>query len=334
MTLATATQQGIHTPSVPTWNRVKTFVNKKETKTTINLIGNGGAAISNFLTFGSQVTGMFEDKEDLLERVSEVWTKFATGSQGLIGALDLYQKQNAIPFIGNLLEIPIAIFSSGKNLWLFRGVSQGLGQFLRAIDQREVLENGNPILINGRPKIIGGDFSDRGWMHGIKTTLLEIPKILGELITKPSNIKKLTHALTLASVSQIFGGVLALCGIHGPGALIRNIAGIGVDGSFMLDENKDNESDNKNDKKWGRLNLSSWFTRAGLTWGGAAIFDEIKRIPWLEDYKFLNPLVYFFDRLASVLYTIGNLKIKNGNHNDDEERNRRAFRVAQTPSIN
>lgn len=303
---------------LPWVNKVRQFVNDDETKKFINYAGNGGAAVTNLLTFINTNWTFTEPAKEWLENLSEKWTKVATGTQGLIGAIDLWKKKNTIPLIGNILEIPISIFSSGRNLWLFRGVSQGLGQFLRVIDQRELIDkNGEPIKKDGKEQIICGDFEDRGWWEGFSITCKEVPKILVELVSKPSKIKKLTHALSLASVCQIIGGTSALFGLEDFGAAIRNLSGIGVDFSLMLDENKKDGVDNsKNDKRWMGLNLSSIFTKAGCIWVGAAICDELKRLPFLEDKDIgLTSLSYFFDRGASVLYTNGNLSVKSKNNN-------------------
>ena len=314
-------------------NRIGQFLKNDKTKLAVNFIGNGGAAALNLITFFNSIYPIGSLDQESLEKPTEIWTKFATGSQGFITAIDQYEKKNPVPLVGNLLEIPIAIFSSGRNLWLFRGISQGLGQFFRAIDQREIFDKkGKPVLgANGKPKIIGGDFSRRGWQTGFTTTIQEIPKMLFELIQKPSNFKKLTHSLALASTTQTIGGITALFFHEQIGAIIRNASGIGVDLSFMLDENKDNKKDNKNDLKFFGLNFSSWFTRAGVAWMGAAVFDEGKRIPGIEKkIPGLNYLVYFFDRGASILYTIGNLNVKS----EDKLRNQRMYQRAKKVSSN
>ena len=298
---------------LPWASKVREFVNDYGTKKVLNYAGNGGASAINLLTWINTNWTFNESAKEWLENLSEKWTKVATGTQGLIGAIDLWEKKNAIPLIGNILEIPIAIFSSGHNLWLFRGLSQGLGQFLRIIDQREIVNtNGDPELKDGKEQIICGDFNERGWWNGFSTTCKEVPKILLELVNKPSKIKKLTHALSLSSVFQIIGGTSAIFGLESFGAIVRNISGIGVDFSLMLDENKKDGGDNsKNDRHWMGLNFSSLFTQAGSVWIGAAICDELKRLPFIRDKDIgLNQLSYFFDRGASVLYTMGNLKVK------------------------
>ncbi|MBI2995465.1 MAG: hypothetical protein HYY52_01980 [Candidatus Melainabacteria bacterium] len=278
-------------------------------KTTINYIGNGGASLINLITFINSNWTFLESLQDWLEKISGIWTKFATGTQGLVGGIDLWEKKNLVPFFGNILEIPIAIFSSGFNLWLFRGISQGLGQFFRIIDQRERVSDEN-----GKKEIIGGNFMERGWLKSLEEFLKEIPKIVKELIEKPQNISKLTHGLTLASILQTTGAIIAF--VFQPlGALIRNIGGISCDFSLITDENKKITSDGSfsEGKKRG-LNLNSRFVQSGLVWVSAAFADELKRVPFIaEKVQGLNFLSYFFDRGASVFYTLGILETHSEN---------------------
>ena len=323
---------GVHAPhkNLRLNNRVIEFINDDRTKKTVNILGNGVASALNLITFINTNWRFMDADHEFLKKASEIWTKVATGSQGLIGTIDLWNKKNIIPLLGNALEVPIAVLSSGYNLWLFRGVSQGLGQFLRAIDQREITGK------DGKPQIIGGNFKERGWVQGFETTITEIPKMIVEVCAKPSNLSKLSHSLTLTSTFQAIGGTIGLCGFHQVGALIRNISGIGVDFSLMRDEGVTLSDEQKNKAiRFLGTNLSSIFTKAGWIFIGAAVSDEAKRLPFFADKDVgLSNLSYFFDRGASVLYTIGNLSIKSEGKNVEAKKRAVRNKAARNPSMN
>ncbi len=290
-------------------NNISEVLKDKRTKRFINYAGNGVASGLNLIAGANRVFNFSDSIQEGFEKITGIWTKFATASQGFIAMIDLWQKKNTIPLIGNALEIPIAIFSSIENLWLFRGISQGLGQFYRIIDQREIILNdGKPALNeNDKPWIICGNFKKRGFPKSFWITLREIPRLISESFKDFKNLKKLPHALTLASVTQIAGGSIALTGWHNFGALIRDIAGIGVDFALIRDKNLENKFDkSKSSIEWKGLELTSPFVQAGLVWMGAAVADYAKRISFIDEkIPGLNFFSYFFDRGASVRYVEG-----------------------------
>ena len=220
----------------------KNFLEKHNKK--INYLFNGGASLLNFITFVNGNFHFLDGIQGFLEKFSEYYTKCATGIQGILGAEACIRFRNVIPLIGNALEVPIAYFSSGFNLFLMRGISQSLNQTLRIIDQREVInKDGKPKLDRYNvPYVIGGDFSKGGnglgLMNGFTTMIKEFGKMVMELFKKPSsNIKKLSHALFFVSIFQFVGGMIGLLGLKKIGAFIRSVAGAGVDFSLMRDKN-------------------------------------------------------------------------------------------------
>lgn len=219
----------------------KTFLEKHNKK--INYLFNGGAAFLNLISF---INGNFHFSgsiQNFLEKITEYYTRCATGIQGILGAEACIRFRNVIPIIGNTLEVPIAYFTSGFNLFLMRGISQSLNQTLRIIDQRELVnKDGEPKLDRYNvPYVIGGDFSKGGnglgLIKGFTTMIKEFGKMVVELFKKPSNIKKLSHALLTVSFFQFVGAIIGLLGFKKTGALIRGVAGAGVDISLMRDKN-------------------------------------------------------------------------------------------------
>lgn len=331
----------------------KNFLEKHNKK--INYLFNGGASLLNFITFVNGNFHFLDGIQNFLEKFSEYYTKCATGIQGILGAEVCIRFKNVIPLIGNALEVPIAYFSSGFNLFLTRGISQSLNQTLRIIDQREVVnKDGEPKLDRYKvPYIIGGNFSKDGngfgWIKGLTTMLKEFGKMVIELFKKPSNIKKLSHALFFVSIFQFAGGIIGLLGLKKIGAFIRSVAGAGVDFSLMRDKNITKKTDDETlkrielflkseqlDKEIGiekdastiekirllydkftkkhppksGLNFGSPFVWAGAVWIGAEVVDFLKRFDFIADkIKCLTNISLFFDRGASTIYTRGYLGI-------------------------
>lgn len=220
----------------------KSFLERNNT--IINYVFNGGAAILNLITFFNGNFHFSDRLQNFLEKFAEYYTKCATGIQGILGAETCIRFRNVIPLIGNALEVPIAYFSSGFNLFLMRGISQSLNQTLRIIDQRELVnKDGKPKLDRYNvPYVIGGNFSKGGnglgLIKGLTTMLKEFGKMVVELFKKPSsNIKNLSHALFFVSIFQFAGGIIGLLGLKKIGAFIRSVAGAGVDFSLMRDKN-------------------------------------------------------------------------------------------------
>ena len=260
-----------------TFRGIHDFIEAHKRK--INIAANGGAAIFNALTFVEGNWGFTGTNIELMERASSILSKFATGTQGILGAVDNLTKENLIPLIGNALEVPIAIFASGYNLWLARGLSQGWVQMQGVFKQR-LLET-----TDGVKKLLGDDFSKRGgWMFGANTNIKELPKIIKEIFTKPfSREQGFSRGVFACSSFQMFGALTSFLGFEKLGAGIRDFSGSMVDFAFMLDKN---------------------YVPAGIVWVGAAIVDFIKR--FTDRIPNLTELSLFFDRAASVFFMFAN----------------------------
>ncbi len=315
-----ATSQGLTRPwyTLLKEGKIKECLNAKDGKKAINYATNGGAALVNLFTFLNANFNFLDGIQETLETISSIYAKIATGTQGLLLTADKIKTKNVIPIFGFAAEIPIAIFSSSYDLWLNRGLSQGLGQFLAVLDRREIVDDrGEPIVKNGEITLIGSDFNKRGLVKSFTTLCKEIPKLTKELIEKPSRITKLSHSLFVVSTVQTIGALLSFAGLKNLGAPLRNIAGAGVDFSLITDIKPKTirEVDGmkivkaETQKRKG-LDFSSSFVWAGLTWITAAVVDQLKRIPWFEDSVLgLTNLSLASDRGASVLFTNGNMEI-------------------------
>lgn len=282
----------------------------------INYLFNGGASLVNLLTYLSGNFPFLESLREKLEVLSGFYTKCATGMQGFLQALENYKRENLLPLIGNILEIPVAVFSTGYNLWLYRGIAQGISQFQRILEKRPLRDkDGNPI----SGKYLTRDFSkgangsQLGWMGGMIASIKEMPKILKELIQDPKNkIKDSTNLMYFASLGQISGALIAMTtGLDKLGSAIRNIGGTGVDISLILDKNiktqldTDIEEDNKKKSK-------TDYTISGCTWLGSELVDFFKRFEFFSSKaECLTNLSLFFDRAAATFMTKGNLAAKN-----------------------
>lgn len=300
---------------------LKADLKKIETKRRINYIVNGCASGFNAVKFIAEMAGSLSDSlREKLDLATGVVARIATGTQGFLLTTDTIKYKNLIPLTGFALEVPIAIFSKGDNLWLNRGISQGLGQLYSVMDRREVVDkDGEPVIKNNTMKLIGGKFTNRGYKESFLTLCNEVPKLIKELIQKPARIAKMSHSLFVVSVAQIFGSALALAGLTGIGATIRNISGACVDWSLISDRKpkiiKENDDetitvDAKHQTGKG-LDFSSLNVWAGLTWITAAFADQFKHLPQAENIKpALTNLCLTSDRGASLLYTEENLRIR------------------------
>ena len=326
--VSSVTSQGLAKPWYTLLNegKIRECLKNKDTKKVINYATNSGAAICNLFTFLNANFNFFDGIQEKFESISSVYSRIATGTQGLLLAADNFAVQNLIPTIGFALEVPIAIFSGSYDLWLYRGLSQGAGQLLTVLDRREVVdEKGEPIVKDGKITLIGSDFTERGgFIKSFTAFFNEVPKLVKELIEKPSRISKISHSLFAVSTFQIIGALTAMAGFKNIGAPIRNIAGAGVDWSFLTDI-KPKEIANRikgmkvvcaeSQNKKG-IDFSSLIPWAGITWITAAIVDQLKRIPDMEDkISGLTNLVMTSDRGASTLLTNANLETTNNNGN-------------------
>ena len=304
--------------------KIKECIKSKDGKKVINYATNGGASLFNLFTFLNANFNFIDGIQEKFEFISGIYSRIATGTQGLLLAADNFVVQNLVSTIGFALEVPIAIFSDPYNLWLYRGLSQGAGQLLTVLDRREIVdEKGEPIEKDGKVTLIGSDFTERGgFIKSFTAFFNEVPKLIKELFEKPSRISKISHSLLVISTSQIIGGLVAMAGFKNIGAPIRNISGIVVDWSFLTDIkpkevgpriNGMKVVDAKNQKRKG-LDLNSLVVWAGMTWITAAVVDQLKRIPGVEDkVAGLTNLVMTSDRGASTLMTNANLDTTSNN---------------------
>jgi hypothetical protein len=237
--VSSVTSQGLAKPWYTLLNegKVKECLKNKDTKKVINYVTNGGATVFNLFTFLNANFNFFDGIQEKFESISGIYSRIATGTQGLLLAADNFAVQNLIPTIGFALEVPIAIFSDSYDLWLYRGLSQGAGQLLTVLDRREVVDKkGEPIVKDGKITLIGSDFTERGgFIKRFTAFFNEVPKLVKELIEKPSRIRKISHSLLVISTFQIIGALTSMAGFKNIGAPIRNFSGIVVDWSFLTD---------------------------------------------------------------------------------------------------
>ena len=155
-------------------------------KTKLNLGFNGAAAAANFVTCINGNFPILELFQENLEWGSSIIAKLATTSQGLINSTIAFEKKNIIAFTGGLLELPIAIFTSGSNLFVARGLSAGLNHFDSIISRTKKLDSENKPVKDSNGKEQHYDtFHTEGWTEGVKTIFRHIPKLTKELYEKP-----------------------------------------------------------------------------------------------------------------------------------------------------
>lgn len=284
---------------------------KLNTKQTINSFINGASSVVSLFTFLSGNFNFLPLFQEKLESFSETVTKIAFSIVHLIGTIDLWQKKNFFPFLGYAMAAPIAMLSSGYNLWVATGLSGGLINFAVITDQREVVDDkGEPIPDKeGNTQVIGGDFKGRGWRNSIETTVKESQKMLRELYEKPVRILKFSHSIFLASSSLIISPLIGLLGFKNLEAGVRNIASIASETALLFHKNITNKCNSSK-----TTILKSPIAQSGLLWICTAISDLLKRFDYFSDkVNNLTHLSLFFDRLASLRFTKGILDIKGEN---------------------
>lgn len=294
-----------HTETKPKEKNEVIFLDKL--KYWVNITTNGGASVFNLFTFMEGNWGLLGLNQERLEFWSGFLSKVATGTQGILGMVDTGIKRNIIPLIGFFLEIPVSMFSSDNNLWLYRGLTQGWIQF-QGVFKRTVLkikDNNN----EEKEKFVGDNWKERGGIWtGIKTNLHIIPKtvreIFNDLKITVTRGKGFPHALLTCSFFQMVGALTALCGFEKTGAGIRDFWGATVDFAFMLDK-KPNDATNNSQLPDENKNKSASYFPAGIVWVGAAIIDFVKR--FTDRVPNMTQLSLFFDRLASVFFVIANI---------------------------
>ncbi len=292
-------------------------------KKVIGCATNGLSVVANTVAFVNGNWNTFGLDQENIEKYSDVLTKVATGLQGLVLGIDAWEKKTAIPFVGFASEIPIALFSSDFNLWLFRGISQGLGQFQAVMDRLEIQKDGKYLVdCENKPIFVSDLYNVLDWNDIFKITLKECKRVAGEITSDPKSINKLSHGLFLASILQTFGGGLGLAGATSVGALIRDLAGVGVDLALMTDKKEDMSNRKYSENYTDEISESGEFSTkingkgsllkmAGFVWVAAAVVDYAKRVPGFEEQvSNLTNLSLISDRGASLIYTLANIKIQ------------------------
>ncbi len=288
-----------------------------ENKGAINIASNALGLSTNLLAFVEGNLGLFGFDVERFEKVSTFFAKFATAAQGVLGTADTWSKKNLIPLLGFALEVPIAIFSEGHNLWLGRGLSQGIGQFQGVFDRILVKdENNKPIVKNefGDYKTLSDQFIEKGFMDSITTGLKEAGNLFKNLITKPKECIDFAHMTFLCTFMQVGGALLAFAGMDKLGAGIRDFGGGAVDVAFMLDK-KDKYRDQTIAAKNPIKPKDVSYVPAGSVWIGSAIVDFLKRFEFFDSrFKNLTQLSFFFDRAAAIFYSMANFATGKSGH--------------------
>ncbi len=278
-------------------NQVGTLINRHKMKA--NYISNGAAALfcgltalnGNFNVFG-------ESLQHPLEKISELFCKVATILCGVINSANGQESNNALTAIGSALEVPVGLFVSNYNLWMYRAFPL-FGQNMQAFASKlEVRDKNN---LRGDRKLID-DIKEGGYFAGLGTITKEFPHIISELFTNPSkSLKSCPHVLFAGTSLQVLGAITALLKQEILGSGIRNTGGILVDLAFILDYEA-----HKNKKDPNAESGNSYFA-AGAVWGIASILDFVKRFDWFESkIKNGTELNLLLDRGATALFTAAN----------------------------
>ena len=207
------------------------YDNKKTINNSVLSVG----AITNGLIFLNGNFNFFDIDNGVLEKVGNFFARLGTFTRGFTGSFDCYFKNNLIPWIGNVLELPIAMFTSGEKLWLARGISQSIRQMQgliknRFIDKVTLSDNRKVRLKTDNFKKYG-----IGMMDGSLYSLKEIGKVFKELCTNPFDKKNLfSNTLMSCSLLQFIGPIIAFSGLYKLGAFLRDLGGALVDVAYMM----------------------------------------------------------------------------------------------------
>ena len=261
-----------------------------DNKDTINTSFNLASAAANFLGFLNGNFNFVSLDEETVEKACNFFAKLGTASRGITGAADCWAKNNLIPLVGSTLEVPIALFTGGYDLWLARGLAQSIRQEQATIKRRGMKitkPDGKEITLSTKD---GDDFTKYGigmW-DGFIYSIKELGKVFKEIFTTPfaKDGQRFGRAVTFCSVFQGGGPIIALLGLDKLGAFIRDLAGGLIDIAYMMDE-----------KKPGRR---SYFP-AGLLWLGTAAIDFEKRVSLFSgNWNSLTQLSLALDPLAAI----------------------------------
>ncbi len=291
-------------------NTLSKVLKSDKTKKIVNYTFNASSSLVSLFTFVNGNFNFLDSIQEKLEPFSEYLSKIAFSVAHVVGAIDLWQKKNLLPFLGYAAAVPTALLSSGYNLWLSVGAAEGLINFAVITDKREVVDdNGEAILDkNKNIQLINGDFSNRGWKNSFSTTIKETSKMLKELCNNPTKIKKISHAALVPTLFLLIGPIIGLLGLKKTEAFIRNSAAVALESSMMLHKENANEPTADLKKK---IDLKSPIAQAGMLWMSTAIVDLVKRFDFISDkINNLTHLSLALDRTASTRWTQGILNIK------------------------
>ena len=288
------------------FNLRETLTSRK-TKDLVNYVVNGSAAASGLLAFVNGNFSLSDSLHRFLEPLSEGLIRAGTATSGLLGAIDLWQKKNLFSFLGYSLMVPLGSLVKGYNLWLARGVSSGLTNFVLITDRRELVDSKGEAIKDktGKVQYINGDFSENGWWGSVQVTAKESLMMLKEVYNKPSRIAKFSHAVLISSLLQIISPFISFLGLKNTGAGIRNVSGVGSFASMLFDKKS------SNGKKG--INLKSPIVQCGLLRIGTSIVDLMKRFDFISSrVNNLTDVSLALDRLASIRFATSVFDIKKG----------------------
>lgn len=292
---------------LPNYSSAKATWPSDEIKTKINIAFNGVASASNLLATLNGNFPLIDSLQEPIEKISAFLSKSATGIQGLLNAIIAFEKKNAIALAGGLLELPIAFFVKGFNLFLARGVSAGLNHFDSIISRTKKTKDGSVVLDEKGNAQYYDNFKKEGWLEGFKTILKHIPILGKEIYQKPLEREGLfSRSFFLCSSFMILGSITSFLGLNKLGAGIRHIFG-GLAGVALATDMKTNTNIKQKSEDIKTPKGISNYATSGLLWILAAVPDFLKHFEFFTN-KVNNPteLALFLDRLAGLFFIFGN----------------------------
>ena len=275
-----------------------------KTKNIINVSFNGISSAANLITFINCNFLPLTSSNETLEKASSFLTKCATVAQGVVNTTIEWEKKNLLALIGAVLELPIAFFTSGFNLFLARGVAAGMNQFDGVISCIPRTKDGKIIYDKDGKIKYYNSFKEDGWLSGTKILLSKFPLLTKDIFTKPLNKEGLfPRSSFLCSSLMIAGPLIFLAGFEKIGSGIRDFFG-GLE-AIVLMTHKDPDK-NKAAKNTSKPGFSFYFL-SGVVWTIGALTDYLKRLDFISD-KFSNftELSMFLDRTGAIFYIFGN----------------------------
>lgn len=288
---------------------LKTLISE-EVNRKINLGFNGVAAGINLVTTLSGNIAPDNSLQGYLEKASSFISKCATAVQGLLNADIAIGKKNILATIGGLIELPIAFFVKGFNLFLARGISAGLNQSDSIISRTKKRDKGGNIIKIADEEQHYDDFRKEGWIEGFKTTCKNFPRLIKELYPNPFKKSELfPRSFLLCSIFMILGPIISFLGNFIPGlykfgATVRHIFG-GLAAVALTTDEKTNT--NIKQQKEGKAQGLSKYAASGIFWVLAAIPDVLKHFEFFSSkVKNGTEIALCFDRLGGLFFILGN----------------------------